>query len=78
MIQVLWLGHPQHRATWEPEASLTKKLVEDFENGVAKETVTDTESLYGHVCNILTSSEKTSVSEPKSKKARLSHDLDRG
>jgi hypothetical protein len=76
VTKVLWLGHPECRASWVLESSLRRKLVENYENGVATEITNTTENILGNICNILTSQTKAGTPEPK--RARKSYDFDKG
>ena len=36
-LQVVWLGKPMTRSTWEPKSSLPEALVESYEDGLTQE-----------------------------------------
>jgi len=69
LLQVLWLGVPQCKATWEPASSVPQDLMADFEAGVTTEVDIDTTSAYGHVSNTMTVTHKP-VSQPEVKKRK--------
>ena len=72
ILQVLWLGHPECHATWEPAKSLPQSLVDSFEDGVMAESKVDSVNLYGHWSSIIAtkSSGDKDVDEPKGKRTR--------
>ena len=69
-IQVIWLGHPACKSTWEPASALSPSLVADFEAGIAKEAVTVSESTYGHTSTTVVMKDNSSQ-EPVTKKAKV-------
>ena len=77
-VQVLWLGHPECKATWEPATSLPYELVEDYERGIIREATVDATPLYGHVFNTMSVTRRTDDILPrdakKSKQERLCPD----
>ena len=67
-IQVLWLGHPECSATWEPASNLPHSLIRDYEAGIESEVSLEKASMYGYISNVLHVSRKQSqgsISEPK-------------
>ena len=58
---MLWLGQPECYATWEPAASLPQSLAQQFEGGILSRAEVETAPLCGHVSNVLTVSQKVSL-----------------
>ena len=44
--QVLWLGKPELKVTWESAASLPLAIIQEFEQGVQSQVVTRTDDQY--------------------------------
>ena len=67
---MVWLGHPQCKATWEPASSLSSSLVADYEAGIQTETVTESATTYGHISSTLVTKNNMSP-EPPAKKPKV-------
>lgn len=64
------MGHSECKTTWEPAPTLSPSLVADYEAGILKEIVTESELTYGHTSVTLISVDDV-VQEPAAKKAKV-------
>ena len=65
---MLWLGHPDCEATWEPAAALSPVLVANYEAGILAETSTECHATYGYIATTMVV--KDAPQQPASKKSK--------
>lgn len=71
-LQVVWLGKAETESTWEPESSLPKVLVANYEAGVVSEVQRETFVTGGQTVHTLTTTKTTgSETESNSKRPRM-------
>lgn len=68
-MQVAWLGRDRTTATWEPESSLPRILIDEYEAGVVREVHDITHTSCGQTVHTLAST--TADDEPTPKRPRV-------
>lgn len=69
--QVVWLGRSLTESSWEPESSLPKELVQDFEQGIQHDIHEDVFASGGQYLHTISTKRCESPEKPLQKKICL-------
>ena len=61
--KVVWLGRPETHSSWQPESSLSPKIVEEYEKGVQQEISIDSFVSGGQTISTLSRNSDTAVNK---------------